>query len=60
MSSNANTRSTTDKSKKKKKIISSLIVFILLTRVNNVLNILYCSKINAVCGDDCNVYLYRL
>lgn len=29
----------------------------LLTRVNNVLSILYCSEINAVCGDDCNVYI---
>lgn len=32
-------------------------IFILLKRVNNALNKIYCSKMNAVCGDDCNVYI---
>jgi hypothetical protein len=55
-----NTRSSTEQTKGKK-IVLYIIVFTLLTRVNNIILYIrttsYCSEINAVCDDDCSVYI---
>jgi len=54
-----NTRSSIQQTKGKK-IVLYIILFTLLTRVNNILYIRttsYCGEINAVCGDDCSVYI---